>query len=364
MNAMPSSLLSHFKLLRFYKGIFRANDLFRQSLDIAIRGRTRFPATVNMLITNKCNFSCRMCSWQRQKDIPGNGELSLGEIQGFISRISVRRPVVHIGGGEPFMRPDLLEIIRCIKKEGLRCLITTNGQLLDESLIGELLRLRIDALIFSLYGWGAGHDIITGAKGAFPQAVKNIRDILKRKTKSTRVFISTLPMPENITGLRELIKESYALGVDGVKIEQLNFLTSEEYGRCLGLKEDHSACPSTFVRPGYFDKSFISAMAQEYKDIARIYNDFVLIKPHLTNGQLSGWYSGVPGRYQRCFFVSHSVFINYNGDMIPCQFFPDYSFGNIRNKPLDDAWGSAPYEKFRAYLNKGTTPVCERCCKN
>ena len=84
MNYISNSVIPHFKVLTFYKQIFPLKKIVREGINIIIKGTSSFPLTVNMLLTDKCNFSCQMCSWkgaaQAHYDARGK-ELNLAEIE-------------------------------------------------------------------------------------------------------------------------------------------------------------------------------------------------------------------------------------------------------------------------------------------
>jgi len=308
-----------------------------------------------------------MCSWNDASTDQGNdkgAELNVEEIDKFVSQIKQYRPLVHLGGGEPFVRRDLMDIISIIKNNKLKCLITTNGFLLDERSVGELGKMKVDVLIFSLYGWGESHDKITGMRGAFERTVMNLKLLLAWRKKPTKVFVSTLMLSDNINELKMLVEGVRALGVDGVKIENLNFLTRDEVQTSLRERADANLSPSTFIRDDYFSREFVEEITKIYEDISSTYKGFVFIKPHLTKQQLADWYGGVPRRSPRCFFISHSLFVNYNGDIIPCQFFPHCTLGNIKDNNLKEVWSSRHYKDLRAMVTEKRPAVCMRCCKN
>ena len=233
-----------------------------------------------MLITDKCNFSCKMCSWkgaaQAHHGVRGK-ELTLAEIERFIARIKIYQPLIHIGGGEPFVRRDLADIAAAIKRNKLKCLITTNGFLMNEVIIEKLLKLKVDALIFSLYGWGELHDEITGVRGSFNRIIANLKSVLEKRTKYPKVFVSTLPLPENINTLKQLVSNLHALGVDGIKIEQLNFLTPKEHKRSLTNRGIFALAPATFIRKNDFSQEFITDLIRVYKDINKSQRNIVFI---------------------------------------------------------------------------------------
>jgi len=358
-----ANVLSHIKLKRFYQGIFSTRRLLKVSTGLVTRGYVKQPLTVNFLVTNKCNFFCHMCSYMPNKNIP-NTPLSLEDIELFIQQLGQWQPVIHLGGGEPFMHKDILKIVAAVKSKGLKCLITTNGFLLDEDKINKLIDLGLDGILFSLYGPQDVHDAVTGVKNSFDKAVAHL-DIFLKLRKDTRVLVSTIPLPENIDRLETLIEEARARGIDGVKIEHINFITQEEYRKSMSLRvEPFDFCPSSLIQSDYYDRIFSDRVLEFYKRIRRRYKDFVYFKPYLDEDQFKDWYTKLPLRSSKCFFITHSLFINYNGDIIPCQFLTGCVLGNIRQDSLKTVWSSDRLRDLRKYMQQVKPFVCRRCCKN
>jgi cyclic pyranopterin phosphate synthase len=87
---------------------------------------------LRLSITDRCNFRCTYCSpasWGGKKDLLTAGELE--RISSVFAQLGVRR--VRLTGGEPLIRPDILEIARRIAAlPGIRHLaITTNASHLE-----------------------------------------------------------------------------------------------------------------------------------------------------------------------------------------------------------------------------------------
>ncbi len=134
------------------------------------------PLTAVVAITYRCNARCLMCDiWKkrvaRSDELPANGFAALpGSLED-----------INITGGEPFLRDDLIDIIRTIKQScpKARVVISTNGLLVDriKSFAPDMLRLdsRI-ALRVSIDALGTEHD--------------KIREYRMLLTKQPRVFQS------------------------------------------------------------------------------------------------------------------------------------------------------------------------------
>ena len=358
--------ISYLRLVSFYGRFFPAGRLLKAAFELALKGSTSFPLTIDVLITGRCNLACEMCSFRPSGADEGRSgnELKLGEVEEFVRQVREHKPLIHIGGGEPFLRGDILDVIGAVKRARLKCLITTNGLLLDENIGEKAVSLGLDGIIFSFYGWGDIHDKITGDKGSFDKAAANLRSLLKRRGRTTGVFASTVPLPGNVRALKDLVGRLRHMGVDGVKIEHLNFLTAEERGTAPAGRSRSDLDPCTFVRDGYFDRGFVADLLEARREISSAFGRFAMFKPYMDERQTGNWYMGRGRRNDRCFFMTHSALVNYNGDILPCQFFQKCVLGNIKKDALKDVWTSAAYRELRKAMREDHQPVCDRCCKN
>lgn len=105
---------------------------------------------LRLSITDRCNFRCAYCSpasWGGKKDLLNAEELA--RIASIFAALGIRR--VRLTGGEPLLRPDILDIARRIATlPGVRHLaITTNASHL-EALASPLREAGVNQLNLSL----------------------------------------------------------------------------------------------------------------------------------------------------------------------------------------------------------------------
>jgi len=77
--------------------------------------------SIVLAVTYKCNLRCKMCNiWQNQE--VENLDLS------YFSNIKNIK-YINISGGEPFLRSDLIELVKIIKKNNPKSniIISSNG---------------------------------------------------------------------------------------------------------------------------------------------------------------------------------------------------------------------------------------------
>ncbi len=155
----------------------------------------KIPVKVTMELTYNCNLKCFYCYVVKQN----KKELELNEIKEFIDEIkNLGTLFVTLTGGEPFLRPDIFEIISYLREKKFAVHIITNGTLLNEKAIKTLAKLNPVEVSISLHGaTSKTHDYITGVEGSFELAINAIKQL-----KSSDLYTTA-----RCTILRENVKE-------------------------------------------------------------------------------------------------------------------------------------------------------------
>jgi len=150
----------------FYSGLrsVRPVSVFSRHLDTLgiLDGAYAYkgPGFAQIDLTNNCNNDCIGC-WCNSP-LLGDRKISPGEKKQTIPYKRVIKLIdelykmgtTHIyyaGGGEPFMHPEIMEILRHTKKRGITCYVNTNFTLVDEQRVKELIELKVDHLTVSIW---------------------------------------------------------------------------------------------------------------------------------------------------------------------------------------------------------------------
>src|SRR5262249_53247418 len=98
------------------------------------------PITVTWEVTNRCNLRCAHCLSASGPEAATDTDLSLDEAKAVGDQLAAARVFqIHFGGGEPFLYPGFMELLRYAQSKGLCCLcISTNGSTLTAARIQEL----------------------------------------------------------------------------------------------------------------------------------------------------------------------------------------------------------------------------------
>lgn len=127
--------------------------------------------------TLRCNLDCVHCGSDCSKetlvpDIPTQDFLAvLDEIK---SKWDPTKIMVVLTGGEPTVRPDLLNIGREISKRNFPWGMVSNGYALNKKRFEELRSVGLGSLTISLDGLEKSHDWFRGKEGSFKRAIEAI----------------------------------------------------------------------------------------------------------------------------------------------------------------------------------------------
>ncbi len=198
-------LLDKIKIIRNYWPVskFYFHSLF---------GRNRSFFGLFFQITNKCNARCLMCfNWQKINKL--KDELSLDEIERIAKTIG-HIPNLTLGGGEPFLRDDLVEICQIFSKNNqVRKIIIPTNSLSTERIIDSAERiLKLCPvklkIVLSLDGIGKIHDQIRGVEGNFNKVLETYQKLnqISKENRRLQISVNTTISDRNENHVAEIIK--------------------------------------------------------------------------------------------------------------------------------------------------------------
>lgn len=276
--------------------------------------------SITVEITKKCNLSCRHCYMSAQQKQCAD-ELSLGDWCRFFDEIKKKygtKISLSLTGGEAFVRKDIFDILRHIKKLGFHPTVVTNGLFLNAENI-SFLKNHVSGVSISLDGFQESHNYLRNAS-VFHQTVKNIR--LFQESTSIPLMVKTTVYKKNINELEEL----YSFLLD-LKIYKWHFFAMEPVGRGFGNSE-------------------IILGIEEYKKLCT-FADMIKkrkgLKVHYEEGgntfqckKLCDFH-----KIKKCLAGSISCAILYNGDVVKCIQEDRNNakiYGNITRDHFSDIW--------------------------
>lgn len=170
------------------------------------------PVTITWEVTLGCNLHCDHCLSGSGPGHQRPNELTTREAMAFIDELD-RMDVfqVNIGGGEPFVRPDILEVLAELTDRDISTCVSTNGTQLDEETLDELEAMDPLFLQVSLDGLRAENDAVRG-EGVYDQVIDTLEELEKRDIGTT---VNTVVTAQNVADLPAIyeLADSYGAGL-------------------------------------------------------------------------------------------------------------------------------------------------------
>jgi pyrroloquinoline quinone biosynthesis protein E len=287
-------------------------------------------------LTHRCPLRCPYCS-NPMELTRAAAELSTAEwARVFQEAASLGCLQVHLSGGEPTARRDIVEITAAARAAGLYTNLITAGVLLDEALLGRLVAAGLDHVQLSIQDADpAGAERIGGMKGA--HARKEAAAALVRAA-GLPLTLNAVVHRQNLHNLPLLVECALQWGAGRLEVAHVQY-----YGWALA---NRAALMPTRAQ---LDAATEVVNAARAAHQGRLVIDYVVPDYHATRPKacMGGW-----GR--RFLGVSPA------GHVLPCHAAESITgmvFPNIRETSLAEAWTDSP--AFQAF--RGTDWMPEPC---
>ncbi|MBD3242213.1 MAG: radical SAM protein, partial [Chitinivibrionales bacterium] len=136
--------------------------------------------------------------------------------------------------GEPTLHPLLPRMVQYAHRKGIYTNFHTNGQLLSERLVGELLSSGLDEIFIALDGMSEETYQQYRRGGRFERVRDGIIRVCdarrQQKRASPKVSIQFLVMSHNEHEIDSLLSFASSVGVDRVQLKSVNIAWGEEAG--------------------------------------------------------------------------------------------------------------------------------------
>lgn len=179
-------------------------------------------------ITQRCNHKCLHCYNVWHEEATGRspcypkGELDTEGTMTLLNKALDETNCKHITltGGEPLLRPDLKQILNLLAERDMRVTLISNGRLLTETTIVDLLERGVVLFELPLLSHHREtHDFLSGAPGAFDAALAAMARIRCNYGKFISVFVAT---KLNLPDLYDAIKIAFSFGASGLMLNRFN----------------------------------------------------------------------------------------------------------------------------------------------
>jgi MoaA/NifB/PqqE/SkfB family radical SAM enzyme len=261
-------------------------------------------------VTNRCNMTCSFCDFWPH-GVASDKELSLDDYQRVATELSrIGTFLVSIEGGEPFVRRDVIDIVRTFAARHLTVLYT-NGWYLDERAAHALFDAGLTQVGVSIdYPQSARHDAKRGIPGTFARACRALqllRDAAPNRGK--QVHMMTVLTADNHLDLDALLELSARLDV----------------GHCVTLLSNKG------FRRGKHDALPPPGMTARLLELWQRHPHMRVFRGYL---QRIDAFLGSAEDLPRCRAGTQSFNIDHCGNVSPCIEKIDQPVGNIREAPI------------------------------
>ncbi|MEP3633561.1 MAG: pyrroloquinoline quinone biosynthesis protein PqqE [Shimia thalassica] len=299
------------------------------------------PAPIAMLaeLTHRCPLACPYCSNPTDL-LAKENELDTDTwLRVFKQAADMGVLQLHLSGGEPASRHDIVDLMQGAHDEGLYTNLITSGIGLTPRRLDALEAAGMDHIQLSMQGTTADlADWVGGYKGGFDRKMKVAGDIADRGIPLT---LNAVMHRHNLDDLERTIEMAVELGARRLEVACVQFhgWASQNRSQLLPSREQTESAKRIVAEA---EKRLRGVMAFDF-----VPPDYYADYPKACMG---GWGSA-------------GLNVTPDGTVLPChaaQTIPTLSFENVKDKSLSDIWYKS--EAFNAYRGTDWLPdPCQTC---
>ena len=215
------------------------NKCYKENLDLvgALDGSNAYkgPNIVQIDLTDKCNLNCVGC-WchsyflenikvKKFKELPFD---LLKKLIEELNELGVKE-IMLSGSGEPFMYPQIMEVIGLIKEKGISLNIITNFTLVNKDIIKKMVELNVDNITVSLWAGDADTYVKTHpnqTKKTFITIRKNLKYLysIKKGDNLPNIKIYNVISKFNCDSIGEMLDFALETKVRNVEFQTIDII--------------------------------------------------------------------------------------------------------------------------------------------
>jgi pyrroloquinoline quinone biosynthesis protein E len=296
------------------------------------------PAPFGLLaeLTHRCPLGCPYCSNPLALDNRAD-ELDTDTWKRVLTEASALGVLhIHLSGGEPLARRDVVELVAHCASLGLYTNLITSGIGMTEAMMGRLAEAGLDHVQLSIQDVDPeSADRIAGYKGAFARK-RAVADLVK--ASGLPLTVNAVIHRANVSRAGGLVELAIQLGARRVEIAHTQY-----YGWAAVNRET--------LMPSRTEAETAVAEIERLKSV----HAGIIVIDHVAPDYHARYPKACMGGWAR-----RSINVTPSGKVLPChaaETLPGLTFPNVQEASLSDIWTDAP--AFNAY--RGTAWMAEPC---
>jgi len=275
------------------------------------------------IITNYCNLGCRYCYYNTGLLKRNPRHIQLESYAKVIPQLTAHFSEVILTGGEVLLHPQLFQLIRACRQQGLSVSILTNGVLLSSAMVKRLLAEGVSALSISLDSLDS--ETNNQQRGQGELVLKNLKTLLRLKSPSLTVEIMQTVTRKNLSSIVPLYRFCKQHGlVHWVDPVEINPQIKEIQGMAL--------------------EKLTEPERQKLEQALLIWagKNRILVR---YSQEVLRLIMGLPAKNLRCQMGTEHFVLDLSGDLYPCFLRRDLNLGSVLTKPLGTLINNSHYQK-------------------
>ncbi len=288
------------------------------------------PLTVTIEPTTACNLRCPECPSGLRSFTRATGSLKKDLFEQAVDALSKDALfLMFYFQGEPFLNPELFEMIEYASRKKLYTITSTNGHFFDDTRARKTVESKLDRLIISIDGLSQEVYENYRKEGKLETVIRGVKNITRwkkklnaKRPKLVLQFLVVRPNEHQIPDVLDFARD--------LEFDEIRFKTAQIYD----FKNGHPLIPTQ----------------ERYSRYKRKNDGTYRIKNNLSN---------------QCWRLWHTSVITWDGQILPCCFDKDanHNLGNLSENSFQTIWNGSKYRAFRTQLLKGrkNIDICKNC---
>lgn len=154
---------------------------------------TKYPRTVMIEFTNRCNLKCNFCL-NSKKNFRDRGDMTVELFEKIINEIDEHINIIICGIGEPTLHKNFIVYLNKLSSKFNNIYLITNGQF-RSSLIPHIIDSNITKITISL-DYFDSTEYMKNKKGNFNKVINNINLLIQSRPKTSNLSIQVNMLAE------------------------------------------------------------------------------------------------------------------------------------------------------------------------